>query len=63
VSIGSNDLTPLMLGVDRDSEVCRELFSDEDAAVLDIIERIVTTARRSSRTTHQEEEHNAGQGR
>lgn len=35
VSIGSNDLTQLMLGVDRDSEVCAELFDESDAAVLD----------------------------
>ena len=28
VSIGSNDLTQLMLGVDRDSEVCAELFDE-----------------------------------
>jgi pyruvate,water dikinase len=45
VSIGSNDLTQLMLGVDRDSEVCAELFDESDAAVLDAIERIVTAAR------------------
>lgn len=42
VSIGSNDLTQLMLGVDRDSEICSELFDESDAAVLDAIERIVT---------------------
>ncbi|MFC5859586.1 putative PEP-binding protein [Agromyces flavus] len=42
VSIGSNDLTQLMLGVDRDSEICAELFDESDAAVLDAIERIVT---------------------
>ncbi len=41
VSIGSNDLTQLMLGVDRDSEVCSELFDEADPAVLDAIERIV----------------------
>ena len=41
VSIGSNDLTQLMLGVDRDSEVCAELFDEEDAAVLDAITRII----------------------
>lgn len=35
VSIGSNDLTQLMLGVDRDSEVCAELFDESDPAVLD----------------------------
>ncbi len=41
VSIGSNDLTQLMLGVDRDSEVCAELFDESDAAVLDAIRRII----------------------
>jgi pyruvate,water dikinase len=41
VSIGSNDLTQLMLGVDRDSEICAELFDESDAAVLDAIEQIV----------------------
>ena len=41
VSIGSNDLTQLMLGVDRDSEVCAELFNESDAAVLDAIRRII----------------------
>jgi pyruvate,water dikinase len=46
VSIGSNDLTQLMLGVDRDSDVCAELFDESDAAVLDAIGRIISTARR-----------------
>ena len=41
VSIGSNDLTQLMLGVDRDSRVCADLFDEADAAVLDAIDRIV----------------------
>ena len=41
VSIGSNDLTQLVLGVDRDSEICRELFDESDAAVLDAIRRII----------------------
>ena len=45
VSIGSNDLTQLVLGVDRDSEVCAELFDEEDAAVLATIEHIITEAR------------------
>jgi pyruvate,water dikinase len=45
VSIGSNDLTQLMLGVDRDSEICSELFDESDAAVLDAIARIITAAR------------------
>ena len=41
VSIGSNDLTQLMLGVDRDSEICAELFDESDEAVLDAIRRII----------------------
>jgi pyruvate,water dikinase len=44
VSIGSNDLTQLMLGVDRDSEICSELFDESDAAVLDAIGRIIEEA-------------------
>jgi pyruvate,water dikinase len=41
VSIGSNDLTQLVLGVDRDSAICAELFDESDAAVLDDIRRII----------------------
>ena len=44
VSIGSNDLTQLMLGVDRDSEVCAELFDESDPAVLDAVDRIISAA-------------------
>lgn len=45
VSIGTNDLTQLVLGVDRDSEICADLFDARDAAVMAAIEQIVTTAR------------------
>ena len=41
VSIGSNDLTQLILGVDRDSEICAELFDESDDAVLDAIRLII----------------------
>ena len=44
VSIGSNDLTQLVLGVDRDSETCSDLFDESDAAVLDAIGRIIGQA-------------------
>jgi len=44
VSIGSNDLTQLMLGVDRDSEICSELFDESDTAVLRAIEDIIRSA-------------------
>jgi pyruvate,water dikinase len=51
VSIGSNDLTQLILGVDRDSEICGELFDECDAAVLDAIEAIIRGARAAGLTT------------
>ncbi|MCU4184049.1 phosphoenolpyruvate synthase [Acidiferrimicrobium sp. IK] len=51
VSIGSNDLTQLVLGVDRDSEVCAELFDESDAAVLDAIERIISACRAAGITS------------
>ncbi|MCW5805234.1 MAG: phosphoenolpyruvate synthase [Deltaproteobacteria bacterium] len=45
VSIGSNDLTQLVLGVDRDSQTCAELFDEADPAVLDAIARIIHACR------------------
>jgi pyruvate,water dikinase len=51
VSIGSNDLTQLMLGVDRDSEICAELFDESDDAVLDAIGRIIHAARDAGMTS------------
>ncbi len=51
VSIGSNDLTQLMLGVDRDSEVCAELFDESDAAVLDAIAQILDRCREAGITS------------
>lgn len=50
-SIGSNDLTQLMLGVDRDSQVCAELFDESDAAVLDAIARIIGACHASGITS------------
>ena len=51
VSIGSNDLTQLMLGVDRDSQVCADLFDESDAAVLDAIQRIIEACHRTGITS------------
>jgi pyruvate, water dikinase len=51
VSIGSNDLTQLMLGVDRDSTVCAELFDESDAAVLDAIARIIAACKTAGITS------------
>jgi len=51
VSIGSNDLTQLVLGVDRDSQVCAELFDEADPAVLDTISRIIRASQASGITS------------
>ncbi|MEX2487482.1 MAG: phosphoenolpyruvate synthase [Nitriliruptoraceae bacterium] len=51
VSIGSNDLTQLILGVDRDSESCAELFDERDAAVLDAIRQIITACHAANITS------------
>jgi pyruvate,water dikinase len=46
VSIGSNDLTQLMLGVDRDSALFGAAYDERDPAVLDAIHSIVLACRR-----------------
>jgi pyruvate,water dikinase len=46
VSIGSNDLTQLVLGVDRDSEICAPLYDERDKAVQETIKSIVKTCRK-----------------
>ena len=43
VSIGSNDLTQLILGVDRDSEICAPLYDERDKAVMEAIKSIIKT--------------------
>jgi pyruvate, water dikinase len=46
VSIGSNDLTQLLLGVDRDSELFGADYDERDAAVLNAVECIIRECRR-----------------
>ena len=46
ISIGSNDLTQLVLGIDRDSEKLAETFDERNEAVMLAIQTAVTTARR-----------------
>lgn len=43
-SIGSNDLTQLVLGVDRDSEELKELFDENDPAVKRMISTLIERA-------------------
>jgi pyruvate,water dikinase len=48
-SIGSNDLTQLLLGVDRDSELVAHLFDERDAAVKRTIAQAISAARAAGR--------------
>lgn len=44
ISIGSNDLTQLLLGADRDSELVAEVFDERDGAVTEYIARLLARA-------------------
>ena len=46
VSIGSNDLTQLVLGVDRDNAILADDFDERNEAVMRALETIVTTSTR-----------------
>jgi pyruvate,water dikinase len=48
-SIGSNDLTQLVLGVDRDSELVARLFDERDPAVERMIAQAIAAARAAGR--------------
>ncbi|HQZ07093.1 MAG: phosphoenolpyruvate synthase [Rhodoferax sp.] len=48
-SIGSNDLTQLTLGVDRDSAIVAESFDEQDPGMLKILKMAVEGARRNKR--------------
>ncbi len=48
-SIGSNDLTQLALGVDRDSELLAHLFDERDPGVKQLIRMVVDAAHRRGR--------------
>jgi len=45
ISIGTNDLTQLILGIDRDSERLANVFDERNEAVLVALERAITVAR------------------
>jgi pyruvate,water dikinase len=49
-SIGSNDLTQLVLGVDRDSSRLAYLFDERDEAVLRMIRAVIAEAHRAGST-------------
>ena len=45
ISIGSNDLTQLLLGADRDSSELAELFDERDPAVVAYLQQLIPQAR------------------
>ena len=48
-SIGSNDLTQLLLGVDRDSEIVAHVFDERNPAVKTFIAQVIKAARTKGR--------------
>jgi len=49
-SIGSNDLTQLILGLDRDSQDIAYLFDERNPAVKEMIRQVIKTAHKNNRT-------------
>lgn len=47
-SIGSNDLTQLTLGIDRDNSIISELFSEQNPAVTRLISDVIKTAKKNN---------------
>lgn len=48
-SIGSNDLTQMTLGVDRDSELVAEIFDERNEAVTRMIKHVIDVAKKRKR--------------
>lgn len=46
-SIGSNDLTQLTLGIDRDNSVVSNLFNEQNSAVTTLIHSVIDSAKRN----------------
>lgn len=48
-SIGSNDLTQLTLGLDRDSDLVAHIYDERNQAVKDMVKMVIDTAKRRGR--------------
>jgi pyruvate,water dikinase len=48
-SIGSNDLTQLVLGLDRDSEKVSHIFDERDPSVKRMVQWIIETAKKNNK--------------
>lgn len=51
ISIGTNDLTMLILGADRDNETVADIYDERNPAVLWALERIIKTAQKHGITS------------
>jgi len=51
ISIGSNDLTQLILGIDRDSSKLQDIFDERNEAVLVALEKVIKAARKMGVTS------------
>jgi pyruvate,water dikinase len=51
ISIGSNDLTQLILGIDRDSEKLRTTFDERNEAVMIALKKVISVAKRMGVTS------------
>ncbi len=48
-SIGSNDLTQLTLGIDRDSEIIADSFNEQDPAVLALLDKVISVCNKAGK--------------
>jgi pyruvate,water dikinase len=48
-SIGSNDLTQLTLGLDRDSQIVSDIYDERNKAVKDLIASVISKAKKNKR--------------
>jgi pyruvate,water dikinase len=48
-SIGTNDLTQLTLGVDRDSQIVAHVYDERNQAVKSLISQVIKTAKKNKR--------------
>ncbi|MBI4399826.1 phosphoenolpyruvate synthase [Candidatus Micrarchaeota archaeon] len=51
ISIGSNDLTQLILGIDRDNATMAKVFDERNAAVINAIQHVIKVCRKYGVTT------------
>jgi len=48
-SIGSNDLTQLILGVDRDSELVSDIYDENNEAIKTMIKKVIDVANKKKK--------------